>query len=220
MHNDGNSNPTENPMQLRSDHFENGQRIPAEFAFGKQAQPFALSDNRSPHLAWKDAPPATRSFVLTCIDTDAPSRGDDVNKDGRTVPADLPRVEFVHWLMANIPAECGELAAGACSDEVTAHGKRDPYGPPGSVQGTNDFTGWFAGDAAMAGEYLGYDGPCPPWNDALPHHYHFRIHALDTASLALIKGFSRAELRAAMAGHVLAEAELVGVYSINPRVEG
>jgi Raf kinase inhibitor-like YbhB/YbcL family protein len=207
-------------MQLRSDNFENGHSIPPEFAFGKRADPFALSDNHSPHLAWKNAPSATRSFVLTCIDTDVPSRGDDVNKQGRTVPVDLPRVEFVHWLMANIPAECGELAAGACSDEVTPRGKRDPFGPPGSVQGVTDFTGGFAGDADMGGQYLGYDGPCPPWNDALLHHYHFKIHALDVASLPLIKGFSLAELRAAMVGHVLAEAELGGTCSLNPAVAG
>lgn len=207
-------------MHLRSDNFANGRPIPAEFAFGKRAQPVALSDNRSPHLAWKDAPPATRSFVLTCIDVDVPSRGDDVNQEGRSVPADLPRVEFTHWLMANIPAECGELAAGACSDEVTPCGKREPFGPPGSVQGVNDFTGWFAGDADMGGEYLGYDGPCPPWNDTLVHHYHFRVVALDVASLALTRGFSLDELRAAMAGHVLDEAELIGTYSLNPAVAG
>jgi Raf kinase inhibitor-like YbhB/YbcL family protein len=205
-------------MQLRSDSFENGQAIPAEFAFGKQADPVALSNNRSPHLAWKNAPSVTRSFVLTCIDNDVPSVGDDVNKAGRTVPSDLPRVEFVHWLMANIPVECGELAAGACSDEVTPRGKRDPFGPPGGVQGVNSYTGWFAGDKDMAGEYLGYDGPCPPWNDALLHRYHFKVYALDVASLPLIKGFSLAELRAAMVGHVLAEAEWVGSYSLNPAV--
>lgn len=205
-------------MQLRSDNFDNGQRIPAICAFGKMADPFALSDNHSPHLAWKNAPPATRSFVLTCIDSDVPSRGDDVNQQGRAVPADLPRVEFVHWLMANIPAECGELAAGACSDEVTPRGKHDPSGPPGSVQGVNDFTGWFAGDADMGGEYLGYDGPCPPWNDALLHHYHFTLYALDVATLSLVKGFSREQLRVAMAGHVLAETGLVGTYTLNPSV--
>lgn len=207
-------------MQLRSDSFQNGQRIPATCGFGKAADPFALSDNRSPHLAWKDAPHATRSFVLTCIDTDVPSRGDDVNQPGRTVPAELPRVEFVHWLMANIPAECAELGEGACSDEVTARGKRDPFGPPGSVQGLNDFTGWFAGDADMAGDYLGYDGPCPPWNDALLHHYHFKVYALDVAELPLAQGFSRAQLQAAMAGHVLDEAELIGTCSLNPTVAG
>jgi Raf kinase inhibitor-like YbhB/YbcL family protein len=205
-------------MQLRSDNFENGQPIPAEFAFGKQADPFALSDNHSPHLAWKNAPEATRSFVLTCIDNDVPSSGEDVNQQGKTVPADLPRVPFVHWLMANIPAECGELSASACSDEVTARGKREPFGPPGSVQGVNDFTGWFSGDDAMAGEYLGYDGPCPPWNDALLHHYHFQIYALDVPSIELVKGFSRADLDLQMAGHVLAEAKLTATYSLNPDV--
>lgn len=203
-------------MQLRSDSFQDGQPIPARYAFGKPGDPVTLSDNWSPHLAWKDAPLATRSYVLTCIDTDVPSRGDDVNQPGRTVPADLPRVEFVHWLMANIPVECGELAAGACSDNIVARGKRAPYGPSGSVQGMNDYTGWFKGDADMGGEYLGYDGPCPPWNDALVHHYRFRIHALDVESLKLADGFTLAELRKAMEGHVLDEAEIVGTYAINP----
>jgi Raf kinase inhibitor-like YbhB/YbcL family protein len=203
-------------MHLRSDNFRDGQPIPPAFAFGKPGDPVALSDNLSPHLAWREAPANTRSFVLTCIDVDVPSRGDDVNQAGRRVPAELPRVEFVHWLMANIPAECGELAAGACSDGIVPRGKREPIGPPGSVQGLNDYTGWFAGDAEMAGDYLGYDGPCPPWNDSLLHHYHFRIHALDVARLDLPGGFTLAELRAAMRGHVLAEAELVGTYAIRP----
>ena len=52
-------------MQLRSDNFENGHSIPPEFAFGKRADPFALSNNHSPHLAWKNAPSGTRSFGLT-----------------------------------------------------------------------------------------------------------------------------------------------------------
>jgi Raf kinase inhibitor-like YbhB/YbcL family protein len=207
-------------MQLRSDNFVDGQSIPSRFAFGKRAAPFALADNHSPHLAWRDAPTGTRSFVLTCIDTDVPSRGDDVNQPGRMVPADLPRVEFVHWLMANIPPECGELAAGACSEEVTARGKRAPFGPPGSVQGVNDFTGWFAGDADMGGTYLGYDGPCPPWNDTLLHHYHFTLSALDVAALPLRNGFDVSALRAAMAGHVLAQATLTGTYSLNPALDG
>jgi Raf kinase inhibitor-like YbhB/YbcL family protein len=205
-------------MQLRSDNFQPGKPIPPQFAFGKPGNPMALSDNHSPHLAWKDAPAGTRSFVLTCIDTDVPSKPDDVNKEGRSVPADLPRVEFVHWLMANIPAECVELAEGACSDEITPRGKPQPFGPPGSVQGVNSYTDWFAGDADMGGTYLGYDGPCPPWNDTLVHHYHFHVYALDTATLALKTGFNLAELRAAMQGHVLAESALTGTYSLNPKV--
>jgi hypothetical protein len=40
-------------------------------------------------------------------------------------------------------------------------------------QGVNDYTGWFANDPDMAGEYYGYDGPCPPWNDERVHTYVF-----------------------------------------------
>jgi Raf kinase inhibitor-like YbhB/YbcL family protein len=205
-------------MQLRSDNFQHGKPIPPACAFGKPGKPVALSDNRNPHLAWKNAPTGTRSFVLTCIDPDVPSKPDDVNQEGRKVPADLPRIEFVHWLMVNIPAECGELSEGSCSDDITPRGKTEPFGPPGSVQGVNNYTDWFAGDADMGGTYLGYDGPCPPWNDTLVHHYHFRIHALDTENLPLKPGFTLAELRAAMTGHVLAEATLTGTYSLNPSV--
>ncbi len=207
-------------MQLRSDSFAYGQPIPPEFAFGKPGDPVALSDNRNPHLAWSSAPHGTRSFVITCVDNDVPSKGDDVNKPDRQVPADLPRVEFVHWMLANIPPECGELAAGSCSDGVSARGKAAPSGPPGSVQGRNDFTGWFEGDADMGGTYLGYDGPCPPWNDSLLHHYHFRVHALDVARLELSPGFGMDQLRAAMAGHVLEEAQWMGTYTLNRALAG
>lgn len=79
----------------------------------------------------------------------------------------------------------------------------------------NDYTGWFANDPDMKGEYRGYDGPCPPWNDALRHHYHFTVHALDVAALALPPGFDLAALRAAMDGHALASAELTGIYTLN-----
>ncbi len=205
-------------MQLRSDSFKQGQPIPPEFAFGRIGKPIELSDNISPHLAWKDAPQGTRSFVLLCIDNDVPSKPDDVNKEGHTVPADLPRVEFSHWLMTDIPAECGELGVGACGEGVVPRGKRHPVGPPGSKQGVNDYTGWFAGDKDMEGTYLGYDGPCPPWNDSIVHHYHFRLYALDVASLGLDDGFSLADVRKAMNGHVLAEAEVMGTYSLNPAV--
>ncbi|GAP65279.1 phospholipid-binding protein, PBP family [Mizugakiibacter sediminis] len=209
-------------MKLSSRSFADGQRIPAEFAFGKPGadSPCVFSDNRNPQLAWSGAPAGTRSFVLMCIDSDVPTRDDDVNQPGRTVPHDLPRTDFVHWLMIDIPPECGELAAGSCSDGVVARGKRDPAGPPGSRQGVNDYTGWFAGDAAMAGDYLGYDGPCPPWNDARLHHYHFRLYALDVPTLGLHGRFGLAEVRQAMQGHVLAEAELTGTYSLNPDVRG
>lgn len=206
-------------MRLRSNDFAPMQPIPRQCALGRPGdagEPCVHSDNRNPQLAWTDAPIGTRSFVLTCIDVDVPTRGDDVNQPDRHVPASLPRTEFVHWLMADIPPECHELANASCSDGVVAHGKGEPQGPHGSIQGRNDYSGWFATDAAMAGDYFGYDGPCPPWNDERLHHYHFKLHALDVATLGLARDFSLSDLRAAMHGHVLAEATLIGTYSLNP----
>lgn len=209
-------------MQLRSRSFQDHAPIPPEFAFGKPGEGgehVALAGNRNPHLAWAGAREGTRSYALVCIDGDVPSRGDDVNQEGRIVPADLPRVDFAHWLMVDIPPSCTEIAAGACSDGVTPRGKRRPPGPEGSRQGRNDYTGWFASDPDMAGEYLGYDGPCPPWNDARVHRYRFRVYALDTPRLDLPQGFGWKELQAALQGHVLSEAETVGTYTLNPAAQ-
>ena len=205
-------------MYIRSKSFHDMQPIPAEFAFGKpgpNGEPCVFSDNRNPHLIWGDVPEGTRSFVPTCIDSDVPTVGDDVNQPGRRVRADLPRGEFVHWLMIDIPAEFRELGEGACAEGVVARGKQSPHGPPGSRQGVNDYTGWFAGDADMKGEYLGYDGPCPPWNDDRLHHYHFRVHALDCASLGLEGRIDITAVRKAMQGHELGSAEVVGTYTLN-----
>lgn len=206
-------------MQIHSDNFEDNGPIPAEFAFGKPGsagEPIALADNRNPHLAWSGAPAGTRSFALACIDIDVPSRGDDVNQKGRTVPADLPRVEFAHWLMADIPPGCTAIAAGSCSDGITPRGKCNPKGPAGSRQGKNDYTGWFASDPAMSGDYLGYDGPCPPFNDARVHRYRFRVFALDVARLEVPVGFDLAQFQQALRGHVLGEAQITGTYTLNP----
>ena len=205
-------------MHIRSNSFHDMQPMPAEFAFGKpgvDGEPCVFAANCNPHLIWSDVPEGARSYVLTCIDVDAPTVGDDVNKEGRSVRADLPRGEFVHWLMIDISPEFREFGAGACGDSVVAGGKKETFGPPGSKQGINDYTGWFAGDADMAGDYYGYDGPCPPWNDERLHHYHFRVSALDIATLGLEGRFDIGDVRKAMEGHVLAEAEIIGTYSLN-----
>ena len=93
-------------MQLNSDSFSDGAPIPGEFAFAviDPATHVSLSRNRNPHLAWSDAPAVTKSFALICHDYDVPSRGDDVNKEGREIPASLARVDFFHWLLLDIPA--------------------------------------------------------------------------------------------------------------------
>jgi Raf kinase inhibitor-like YbhB/YbcL family protein len=200
-------------MRLTSSSFDHGGFIPDEYAFGVPGRdgPMAFGPNRSPHLAWSDVPPGTRSFALICVDPDVPSVFDDANRPGRSIPHDLPRQEFFHWVMVDIPADCRELAAGACGEGVVQGGKRQPPGPAGSRQGLNDY-GAFMGD----GPYLGYDGPCPPWNDERMHHYHFRLYALDVPTLELPEAFTAKDALAAMSGHVLALAEHVGTYSLNP----
>ena len=140
-------------MKLWSDSFKDGGVIPGEFAFCviDPKTHVALSSNKNPHLAWSDVPTGTKSFTLVCHDYDVPSRGDDVNQDGKTVPADLPRVDFFHWVMVDLPSNLNAIAAGQYSKEVTARGKPGPAisgGLPGR-HGINDYTGWFAGDKDM-----------------------------------------------------------------------
>ena len=208
-------------MKLWSDSFADNHPIPVEHAFGKHhpEQRIELSANRNPHLAWSDVPEGTRSFVLICHDTDVPSRGDDVNQEGRTVPADLPRVEFFHWVLVDIPADTRSIPAGAHSDGITARGKSGPEAPGGMRHGLNDYTGWFANDAEMSGRYHGYDGPCPPWNDTIVHHYHFTLYALDVPRCPIDGELTGLAVRKAIEGHVLAKASIVGTYAINPHAE-
>lgn len=207
-------------MKLDSQSFTDGGTMPGRCAFAviDPDQHIALAGNRNPQLSWQGAPAGTRSFVLLCIDPDAPSRPDDVNQEGRVVPASLPRGEFLHWLMVDIPADISEIAEGACSDGITARGKAVPPGPAGSRQGANDYTSWFAGDAEMAGRYHGYDGPCPPWNDEIPHRYRFELHALDVARCPVDGELTLAAVRAAVDQHGLASATLTGLYTLNPAV--
>ncbi|MFM2089051.1 MAG: hypothetical protein RLZZ237_3920 [Pseudomonadota bacterium] len=208
-------------MKLTSQSFSDHAAIPGEFAFAviDPATHIALSSNRNPHLAWSDVPAGTQSFALICHDPDVPSSGEDVNQEGRQVPASLPRVDFFHWLLLDIPAAAREIAVGSHSDGVLARGKAGPAAPDGLRHGINDYTSWFAGDEHMAGDYHGYDGPCPPWNDSLVHRYVFTLYALDLPRIAVNAPLNGVNLRDALAGHVLAQASLTGTYTLNPHLQ-
>ncbi len=101
---------------------------------------------------------------------------------------DAPGRTFVHWVLYDLPAETRALPEG-----LPALGQLDD----GSRQGRKDF-----------GE-LGYGGPCPPGKAA--HHYVFTLYALD-AKLNLPVGATRAQVEAAMQGHILARGELIGMF--------
>ena len=209
-------------MKLTSTSWVNGDRIPARCAAGRIAPGGGVefSDNLNPHLAWSELPAGCRSLVLLCHDFDVPSRPDDVNRPDREIPADLPRVDFFHWAMVDIPPVPSEIAEGEYSQGFTARGKPGPQTLRGARHGVNDYTAWFAGDAQMGGEYYGYDGPYPPFNDLRVHRYFFRLFALDVAILDLPERFTAADVERAMQGHVLAEAAIHGTYSLNPARRG
>jgi Raf kinase inhibitor-like YbhB/YbcL family protein len=198
-------------MRIHSDSFEHGKPIAPEFALGARE---GFGGNRNPHLAWDDAPAGTRSFALLCIDTDAPTDGALVANADVPIPVAHPRGDFVHWALADLPADLREIAAGSCSHGIDTGGK--PAGrDAGGVRGLNDYTGWFAGDPAMGGQYFGYDGPYPPPHDLRTHRYFFRLFALDVERLALPQVFTAGDVFRAMRGHVLAEASTYGTYSFN-----
>ncbi|MDP1900264.1 MAG: YbhB/YbcL family Raf kinase inhibitor-like protein [Rubrivivax sp.] len=207
-------------MKLWSDSWTNGDRIPARYAAGKPdgAGGATFSDNLNPHLAWSDVPAGTRSMVLICHDFDVPSRGDDVNQPGREVPAELPRVDFFHWVLVDLPPQPTVIAEGEYSRGFVARGKPGPEAPHGARHGLNDFTGWFAGHPEMAGHYFGYDGPFPPFNDSLVHHYVFTLYAVALPRLPLEGLFTGAQVREKLAGRVLGEATFSGTYTLNRRL--
>ena len=204
-------------MKLSSS-FADGQAIPGDYAFctPDPEHHVCLGLNRNPALAWEGYPEGTRSFAIICHDPDVPSCGDDVNQAGRTVPASLPRVDFYHWVLVNLPATVNAIQAGEFSSTVTPRGKAGPKAAHGSLQGINNYTDWFAGDKDMQGDYYGYDGPCPPWNDEIMHHYIFTVYALDIEALPLSDRFGGPDVLHAMQGHVLAQARMTGTYTLNP----
>ncbi len=208
-------------MRVRSESFVDGGPMPEELAFCRLEAPgrLAFAGNRNPDLRWSDLPPGTRSLAVICHDPDAPASVEDVNQDGREVPADTERVDFYHWVVVELPVDLEGLRAGEFSHGVTPKGKGGAAGQYGARSGINDYTGWFENDHDMAGEYYGYDGPCPPWNDSIVHRYVFTVYALDVERLVDLHGrFSGADALKAMGKHVIGSASITGRYSLNPRL--
>lgn len=207
-------------MKLSSSNFSDGQPVPGPNAFcipDPQTR-VTLAENRNPAMSWEGLPEGTKSLVLICHDPDVPTRPDDVNQEGRVVPADLPRFDFFHWVLVDIPPNSGGIAEGDHSSGVSARGKPGPDAPGGMRHGLNNYTDWFAGDPDMDGQYFGYDGPCPPWNDSIVHHYVFTLYALDVERCPVEGVFGGGQVREAIAPHVLGETSVTGTYSLNPDV--
>ena len=97
-----------------------------------------------------------------------------------------PKRVYVHWVLYDIPASASGLAEAVSAKAL----------PPGTREGTNDW------------KRTGYGGPCPPIGR---HRYFFKLYALDTM-LGDRGAMTKADLEAAMRGHVIAQVELMGTY--------
>lgn len=100
---------------------------------------------------------------------------------------DAPMGTWVHWVVVDIPPSMTGFDEGVSSDALAREGV---------VQGINDF------------RRSAYGGPCPPSGT---HRYYFKLYALDT-SLSLGSGATKKQVEEAMAGHILAQAQLMGRY--------
>jgi len=101
---------------------------------------------------------------------------------------DAPGGVFTHWVIFNIPPDATGLP-----EAVPKTGKLDD----GAIQGNN------------GARNIGYMGPCPPKGS--PHHYRFTLYELDRP-LDLSAGATKDQVLQAMAGHILGQMQLVGIY--------
>lgn len=153
-------------LVLRSDTFVDGEAIPSRYT--------CEGEECSPPLSWENLPAGTRSLVLIVDDPDAPD------------PA-APRMVWDHWILYNIPPECGGLP-----EDAARHGL-----PEGTGEGINSWG------------RTGYGGPCPPIGR---HRYFHRLYALDVRLPDALGTPGKDDLLLAMDDHILAHAELVGTY--------
>src|SRR6266704_806812 len=125
-------------------------------------------------------------------------------KEGAAIPIrhtcdgddpDAPAGTWVHWVLYDLPAATSQLPENVAKSDA-------PAGLSGALQGRNDF------------RRSGYGGPCPPPGPA--HRYFFKLYALDTP-LKLPAGATKRDVEAAMQGHVLGTAQLMGTYARQKR---
>ena len=207
-------------LSVQVDSLVNGAAIAPQYAFCVPAAQGHVTrgPDKNPRISWSKGPVGTQSYAVIITDTDGPSVRTDMNQEGKMVPADLPRVTSFHFVLIDIPPNVTEIAESAEADGAVPHGKPQMPARVG-LRGVNVFTNVFAANPQMNGNYFGYDGPCPPFNDALAHHYHFRVYALNVPTLNLSGPFDGNAAISAMFGHIIAVGEVNGTYSLNPDVK-
>ena len=150
-------------------------------------------------------------------DPDVPTDFAIAGKAGVEIDGNQPRQVFYHWVLADIAPNVKRIKEGAEGKGVKLNRTKAGKAPIGT-RGLNDYTKFMKGDKKLAGTYAGYDGPCPPWNDARPHRYIFTLYALKTKALKLPKNFGGDDVLKAIRGNVLAQTSAMGQYTLNPRL--
>ncbi len=157
------------------------------------------SENIRPAIDWAGAPEGTRSYAVIVVDKDVPASFENANRSDKTLPADMPRKNFYHWILVDIPSSLNGLPESTTGITEQGISGINNFGSQGKNQGS------------------GYDGPCPPWNDERLHHYNFIVYALDVASLNLSGRFTGQDAEKAIEQHLLATGEIVGTYTTNQK---
>ena len=137
-----------------------------------------------------------KKYTCDGVDISPPLIWDDVPESAQSLvlivddpdapDPSAPRMTWVHWVLYNIPVDANGLSEDVSSLAL----------PPGTEQGINDW------------KKTGYGGPCPPIGR---HRYFFKLYVLDTLLRSMYKP-TKAQIETAMQGHVIAAAELMGIY--------
>lgn len=177
-----------------------GAPIPKKFAAciptseGKSTK----GENLRPTISWEGGgEEEVKSYAIVVSDPDVPADLSIADQEELLIAEDMPRQTFYHWVQFNITPATRSVPGG---DK-----------PPGF--------GRSAANDVNAGSYkLGYGGPCPPWNDAMVHHYHFTVHGLSTARLPLSEGVSAKEAVGLIEKYSITRGEMVGIFTNNPKL--
>ncbi|MFZ4540977.1 MAG: YbhB/YbcL family Raf kinase inhibitor-like protein [Rickettsiales bacterium] len=159
--------------------------------------------NLRPAIKWSAVPKLTKSIAVFMMDPDVPVDFSDAGKDGVIIARDAARQNFFHWAVVNVPPLTGSL--------------------PGAKPGETLKVGTELANDMGKNKYVpsegAYGGPCPPWNDARLHHYHFIVLALgEEAGVNTTEDAKAAYSRLIDSPHVLAKGASVGTYTLNPKM--
>lgn len=170
-----------------------------------------------PAIQWSGVPEGAASIAVFMMDPDVPADFTDASKEGKILSKNAKRQDFFHYAVVEVPATATSLAGGS-ADQKPAEGREliNDLGLNGYVEPKS-----------------AYGGPCPPWNDARVHHYHFIVLALDKGAEAAVNTPPATDCnnpscmgetakntfnRLIASKHVLAKGTVVGTYTLNPKL--